>query len=103
MIARVWAAQTTPAHAPAYVTHFNSHVLPAVRQLDGFAGATLLQRPDGAAVELVVITCWRSLDAIRAFAGDDLERAVVADEATALLTRFDARVRHYEITAQADA
>jgi heme-degrading monooxygenase HmoA len=103
MIARVWSAQTTPAQAPAYVEHLNSQVLPAVRQVDGFAGATLLQRPTDAAVEIVVITYWRSLEAIRGFAGDDLEKAVVATEAAALLTRFDQRVRHYEVVVKEGA
>jgi heme-degrading monooxygenase HmoA len=97
MIARVWSAQTTPAQAPAYAEHLSHHVLPAVRKLAGFAGANLLQRPVGEAVEVVVITYWQSMGAIRGFAGDDLEKAVVADEAAALLTRYDERVRHYNV------
>jgi heme-degrading monooxygenase HmoA len=102
MIARVWSAQTTPELAPAYAEHLNNHVLPAVRKLAGFAGANLLQRPGGEAVEIVVITYWQSMDAIRGFAGSDLERAVVADEASALLTRYDERVRHYEVVLNVD-
>jgi len=42
-------------------------------------------------------TEWESLDHIRAFAGDDVERAVVSDEAKAMLTRFDGGVRHYHV------
>jgi len=60
----------------------------------------LLQRPAGTAVEIIVITYWQSLDAVRGFAGADLEQAVVAAEAVPLLTRFDPRVRHYEVTVQ---
>jgi heme-degrading monooxygenase HmoA len=103
MIARVWTALTTPPQAPAYAEHFHSQVLPALRRVDGFAGAVLLQRPAAGAVELVVLTYWRSLDAIRGFAGDDPEQAVVAAEAAALLTRFDPRVRHYEVAAREGA
>lgn len=53
-------------------------------------------------VEILVITWWRSLDAIRGFAGTDLEDAVVAEEAASLLTRFDRRVRHYQLVVKDD-
>ena len=103
MIARLWSARTTPAQAPAYVEHLRTQVLPAVRGVDGYAGAQLLQRAGPDEVEILVITWWRSLEAIRGFAGDDLEGAVVADEAAALLTDFDRRVRHYELVISDDA
>jgi heme-degrading monooxygenase HmoA len=103
MIARVWSAQTTPAQTPAYVEHLNHHVLPALRNVAGFAGVMLLQRPVADAVEVVVITHWQSLDALHGFAGADLEKAVVADEAAALLTRYDDRVRHYEVAIREGA
>ena len=70
------------------------------KSLAGYAGAKLLQRTTGTGVEVVVLTWWESLDAIRAFAGDDLETAVVADAAAALLTDYDRRVRHYEVVLQ---
>jgi heme-degrading monooxygenase HmoA len=75
-------------------------VLPELRGLNGYAGALLLQRDAPEAVEVLVITWWRSLAAIRDFAGTDLERAVVADEARAVLTQFDQRVRHYEVVVE---
>lgn len=97
MIARFWSAQATEAQAPAYVDHLTTHVLPVVRRVDGYAGAMLLERRASRAVEIIVITLWRSLDSIRGFAGADLEAAVVTAEAVALLTQFDQRVRHYEV------
>ena len=97
MIARIWKAETTPAGAPGYAEHLRAHVVPALRQVDGYAGAMLLERSTAGGVEVVVITLWRSLEAIRGFAGADLENAVVADEAAALLTTYDRRVRHYEL------
>ncbi len=100
MIARVWTAHTTPAQAPAYADHFRTHVLPAVRAVDGYAGALVLERGASTEVEIVVITWWRSLDAMQGFAGADLENAVVADDAAAVLTRFDRRVRHYRLVIE---
>jgi heme-degrading monooxygenase HmoA len=102
MIARFWSAQTTDLQAPNYVEHLKTRVLPSVRTVDGFAGAMLLQRAIPGAIEIIVITFWRSVEAIRDFAGDDLENAVVADEAAALLTWFDRRVRHYEVAMKDD-
>ncbi len=103
MIARFWSAQTTPAQAPGYVDHLKTHVLPTVRKMHGYTGAMLLEREVSGAVEILVITWWRSLEAIRGFAGAEVEDAVVADEAAALLTQFDRRVRHYHLVVKDDA
>lgn len=100
MIARVWTARTAPARAAAYAEHLRARVLPQLRRLDGYAGASLLRRDADGETELIVVTRWRSLDAVRAFAGDDPDAAVVEDEAASLLTRYDTRVRHYEIVTE---
>lgn len=100
MIARFWSAQTTPAQAPAYADHLETHVVPALRKLDGYAGAVLLERNTSGTTEIIVITWWQSLEAIRGFAGADLEKAVVVDEAASRLTQFDHRARHFEIIVQ---
>ncbi len=97
MIARVWAAHTSSGHLTAYLEHLRGQVLPGLQRLDGYEGMTVLDRPLADGIELIVITYWRSMDAIRGFAGADVERAVVAKEAAALLTRFDERVRHYVV------
>lgn len=97
MIARVWAAQTTSGQLPAYLEHLRSSVLPGLQALDGYGGVTVLDRPLAEGVEVIVITYWRSIDAIRGFAGADVEKAVVAKEAAAMLSRFDERVRHFVV------
>jgi len=97
MIARVWTARARPDGADAYATHFSDHVLPALEAVDGYQGATLLRRARGESTELVVISWWISEEAIRGFAGDAFERAVVADEARRVLTSYDDTVRHYEV------
>jgi hypothetical protein len=70
--------------------------------MDGYGGAMLLERAVPGAVEVMVLTFWRSVDSIRGFAGADVEGAVVAEEAAALLTDFDRRVRHYDVAVQDD-
>ena len=97
MIARIWTARTTRAKAPAYAEYLQTHVFAGLREIDGYERAVLLQREVGENIEVQVITFWRSLDAIRAFAGADTETAVVTDAAAALLTDFDRRVRHFQV------
>ena len=47
--------------------------------------------------EFLVLTYWESMDAIRKFAGDRPELAVVAPNARALMREFDETVRHYDV------
>jgi len=74
-------ARTTESQLPKYLEHFSKNVLPELRGVHGYLGATVSLRPRENEVEIVVETNWRSLESIRAFAGPDLEAAVVADEA----------------------
>lgn len=97
MIARLWTARAPLEHQTAYRAHFEERVLPGLRTIAGYAGAALLNRLDGDSVDIVVITWWTSLDAIRGFAGADVERAVVADAVRPLLAAWDERVRHYDV------
>jgi heme-degrading monooxygenase HmoA len=97
MIVRVWGARASAADVPAYRAHLEGKVLPVLQELDGYKGAKLLTRADGREVELVVVTWWASLDAVRAFAGADVEHAVVDPEVRPLLSAWDDRVKHYEI------
>lgn len=103
MVARYWSARGRRDTAPQYLEHFTERVLPALQKVDGYVSATVLQRAVGHSIEIVVTTYWQSLDAIRHFAGDDLEIAVVAEEAAALFVDYDRRVRHYEVLMTADA
>jgi heme-degrading monooxygenase HmoA len=96
MIARVWHGWTPPENADLYEDLLRTRVLPHIGELEGSRGATLLRREAGREVEFVTITYFTSMDAVRAFAGDDYESAVVPPEAQALLSRFDQRSVHYE-------
>ena len=99
MIGRIWHGWTTPENADAYESLLRSEVLPGIHRVDGFLGAHLLRRDAGAEVEFVTLTLFASLDAVRAFAGEDYETAVVPPEARQLLARFDERSAHYEVVA----
>jgi hypothetical protein len=49
-----------------------------------------------AGVEFLIVTNWQSLDAIRAFAGDNVDEAVVPERVRAMMVKCDRAVRHYE-------
>src|ERR1700757_951630 len=96
-ILRHWSARAKEAQLPKYLEHLSKNVLPALRRVNGFLGVTVSVRHNASDAEVFVETTWRSLEAIRGFAGADLEAAVVAPEAAAVLTDYDCRVRHTEI------
>jgi len=97
MIARVWSARAAEPRSKDYLEHFKLAVLPQLSSLSGYAGSSVLTRAIDDEIEITVITVWRSLDAVKQFAGPDYESAVVADEAAAVLTGFDRRVRHFDL------
>ncbi len=97
MIARLWHGWTTPENADAYEEFLRTKMFPSIHRVQGYLGADLLRREAGDEVAFVTITRFESLGAVRAFAGEDYEQAVVEPEARELLARFDDRSEHYEI------
>jgi mannose-6-phosphate isomerase-like protein (cupin superfamily) len=97
VIARRWRGWAAGA-GDEYVAFFERALRPRLEATDGFLGATL-ERVTGAdgRTEIVVVTSWASMDAVRAFAGEDVEAAVVEPEARAVLDDFDTRVHHIEL------
>lgn len=100
MIVRSWRGRARSSNANAYIEFFQRKVLPILRGIDGFAGASLLKQSRSNEVEFLVLTRWISLDAIRAFARDDVHKAVVEPEAAALLSSFDRTVEHFELVEE---
>ena len=96
MISRLWHGWTTREKADAYEKLLRSEVLPGIHRVKGFNGAHLLRRDGKQEVEFVTLTMFDSLDAVKEFAGEDYEVAVVPPEARKLLARFDERSAHYE-------
>lgn len=100
MILRIWKGWAALERPDDYPHHFREIVLPELRAIAGFAGAELLKRIEHDRILFTVVTRWESMDAVRAFAGEDLETAVVHDAAAAVLLGFDTMVEHHELIAQ---
>ena len=101
MIIREWRGRARRSQADAYPRHFRERVISELRQVPGFMGAQLSRRDVDGGVEFLVLTQWQSMDAIRGFAGTEVDKAVVEQGAAAALVEFDERVRHYEVVETA--
>lgn len=102
MISRLWRGWTTFDNADAYEELLRTRILPGIHRVDGYEGAYLLRRDVEGGVEFATLTLWESMDAVRAFAGEDLEVAVVPPEARELLSKFDQTSKHYETIIEPD-
>ena len=99
MISRVWHGWTSRENADAYEELLRTEIFSGIakRSIQGYRGIHLLRRDVDDGVEFVTIMWFDSLDAVRAFAGEDYEVAVVPPEARQLLSRFDSRSAHYQV------
>jgi heme-degrading monooxygenase HmoA len=100
MIGPLWHGWTTPEDVPRYEEHLRRETFPALRLIEGYVDGYVLRHDSGDRVDYAVLTLWESLEAIRAFAGDDYETAVVPPAARRALGGFDEQVTHYEVLAR---
>ena len=102
MIFRIWHGWTTRSNADSYESLLREEIFVGIgnRRIPGYHGIRLLRRAVDDEVEFVTIMTFDGLDAIRQFAGEDYERAVVPPKARALLARFDERSQHYEVRVE---
>jgi len=97
VISRHWRGRTKQGRDQAYIDHLKADTFPKISAIPGFVSASVLQRAGPGGSEFEIVTVWKSRTAIEAFAGQDIEAAVVPEAAQAMLAEFDERVRHYEI------
>ena len=97
MISRQWRGLAKRERADDYAEHLRGETFPAIRKIPGFVSASILRRDVEQGVEFLIVTEWKSLEAIRKFAGADAETAVVPRKVQVMMIEYDQRVRHYEI------
>ena len=99
MISRVWHGWTVTDNADAYEELLRKQVFPGIlaRKISGFRRIELFRRPVGDEVEFITVMWFTSLAAVKAFAGEDHETAVVPAAAQALLKRYDPASQHYDV------
>ena len=97
MISRQWRGLAKPDCSQAYADHLRRETFPAIGKLPGFLGASILRRTLPEGVEYLVVTEWVDLEAIRRFAGENVEGAVVPPAVREMMLEYDQVARHYEI------
>ena len=97
MYIREWRGRAKQSDAARYPEYFRKEFSSQLRNAPGFQGGSLSQREFGDQVEFLVLTRWKSMDAIRDFTGSVAENAVLDTGAMATLLAYDHAVRHYEV------
>jgi heme-degrading monooxygenase HmoA len=97
MIARSWRGTTRAQDAEAYVKYLHRTGFAEYRKTPGNRGVLGLRRIVKDKAEFLLISLWDSVDAIRKFAGDDIEKAVFYPEDERFLVERDKHVSHYEV------
>src|SRR4051794_14030855 len=97
MIARVWSGAVRTSDADEYGDYIRETGFGAYGQTPGNRGAWLLRRDDDGTTEFITLSLWESVTAIRAFAGDDIDAAVLYPEDERYLIGGTMRTAHYEV------
>jgi heme-degrading monooxygenase HmoA len=97
MIARTWHGITPAAKADAYIDFLNTSGIPDYKATEGNRGVYVLRRIEGDIAHFLLLSLWDSYDAIRKFAGDDVEKAHYYPEDKDFLLEFEPTVTHYEV------
>jgi heme-degrading monooxygenase HmoA len=94
----MWRGATTRANAAAYARYVAETGLVGYRATPGNRGAHVLQRDVGELTEIVTLSFWDSLDAIKSFAGENVETAVFYARDDDYLVERDLHVTHFRMT-----
>jgi heme-degrading monooxygenase HmoA len=99
MVARIWRGYTSFENAAAYERFLETEFMPAVekKNIRGYKKFQLLRKDENDEVSFITIMWFDSLDHIKAFAGEDYEKAVVHPTAQNLLKRYDHYSQHFEL------
>ena len=100
MIARIWRGITLKEKADDYLAYLHETGLRDYAKTPGNRGVTILRRNQGEHCEVMLISLWDSMDAVRAFAGENPDRSVYYPEDEHFLLQMEPLVRHYEVAEQ---
>ena len=102
MIARMWHGRVPTSKAKAYCEFVNGRAIPDYQSVKGNISVHILERPDGDVTHFITLTFWESLDAIKGFAGQDINIAKYYPEDKDFLLEFEPTVVHYEVVGQSE-
>jgi len=97
MIVRMWHGRVPTSKADAYREFTNARAIPDYQSVKGNISVHVLERREGEVTHFITLTFWESLEAIKGFAGDDVETAKYYPEDKDFLLEFEPTVVHYEV------
>lgn len=103
MISRNWTGLCKKESASDYILHLRKDTFRKIKTINGFIRASILKREVSDGIEFLIVTEWQSLDAIKQFAGEDHDTAVVPPTVQEMMVRYDEKVKHYDINFTTNA
>jgi heme-degrading monooxygenase HmoA len=102
MIARIWRGAVLSEDSDAYADYMQDTGVAGYARTPGNRGVWMLRRDLGDRTEFVMFTLWDSIEAIKAFAGEDYETAVFYPEDDRFLVERELKSAHYELHTRAE-
>lgn len=100
MVARIWRGAVRSEDGDEYASYMQDTGIAGYAGTPGNRGVYMLRRAAADRTEFVMFTLWDSIEAIKAFAGDDPEVAVFYPEDDRFLVERELTVSHYDVAAQ---
>ncbi len=97
MIARTWHGVTYASKANEFVDYLKKTGVAEYQKTEGNRGVYVLQRVDGDQAHFLLLTLWESEEAIKRFAGPEMEKAKYYPEDEKFLLGLEPKVMHYEV------
>lgn len=97
VIARMWHGRTLTSRADEYYVYLKEAGIDKIRAIEGNLGAQVFRRTNGKATEFTVISYWESRDAIKRFAGNDIEKTHFLAKDRQYLLELEPKVKHFEV------
>jgi heme-degrading monooxygenase HmoA len=97
MISRHWIGIVKKDRVSDYTEHLEKITFPELKRISGFSDSYFLTRETQEGIEFLVVTEWDSIEAIKKFAGQEYDRAVVPKAAQNMIISFETKVKHYKI------
>jgi len=100
MIARMWHGVTAAERADEYLDYLNETGVPDYRETEGNRGVYVLRRIEDDRAHFLTVSFWGSIEEVKAFAGQDPEKARYYPEDEEFLLEFEPQVKHYDVVAE---
>ena len=97
MIARIWHGLVPESKSDDYLENHRKNVISACHSIEGNKGVYIFRRNEEGKTHILLLTLWDSIDSIRNFAGDEIEKARYYPEDRNYLLELEPFVAHYEL------